>query len=60
MRLMLDLVIGINAMAGIVGLMIRHFRRNRRHPELTHLEYQEKLRRQNQELDEERERMGLH
>lgn len=62
MRIALDLVVGINAAAGVVGLMVRHFRRSRRAASeagLTHSEYQAKLRRENNEIDDERKRLGL-
>lgn len=60
MRLMLDLIVGINAMAGVIGLTIRHLRRSRRAQEaLEHEEYQALLRHRLDELDKDTKRLGL-
>jgi hypothetical protein len=53
-RDVLALVIGLNALAGLVGFGLRWFRGQRR---LSHVEYQERLRRENEELDRTREEL---
>ena len=53
-RLVIDLVVGINAIAGIVGFGLRHYLKRRR---LTHAEYQAQLLRENHELDQLQQRI---
>jgi hypothetical protein len=47
-RVALDLFVGLNALAGLVGFTLRFVNKKRR---VSHLEYQEQLRRENEELD---------
>ncbi len=52
-RDVLAVVVGVNALAGLCGFLIK---RTRREP--THAEYQERLRRENLEIDRMREEMS--
>ena len=54
LRLIIELLVGVNALAGIAGLTLR--RRRRR--ELSHEEYLAQLRAQNEELDRELEKLN--
>ena len=54
-RVALDLFIGANAIAGLVGFGLR-MRSKRR--ALSHQEYQEQLRRENEELERLRREIG--
>lgn len=55
MRIVLDLVIGINAIAGIIGFALRkNFRAKRQN----HLDYIAQLREENEQLDQEIKRLG--
>jgi hypothetical protein len=47
-RIALDLFVGLNALAGVVGFTLRFLSKKRR---VSHLEYQEQLRRENEELE---------
>jgi LPXTG-motif cell wall-anchored protein len=53
LRLIIELLVGVNALAGIAGLTLRR----RRKRELSHEEYLAQLRAQNEELDRELERL---
>lgn len=47
-RIALDLFVGLNALAGIVGFTLRFVNKKRT---VSHLEYQDQLRRENDELE---------
>jgi hypothetical protein len=47
-RIALDLFVGLNALAGIAGFTLRFLNKKRR---VSHLEYQDQLRRENDELE---------
>jgi hypothetical protein len=53
LRLVVELLVGVNALAGLIGLTWRR----RRQRALTHEEYVARLRAENEELDRERERI---
>lgn len=54
MRVLLDLVIGINAVAGILGFALRRHIKEKR---LSHQDYISQLHRENAELDEEAKKL---
>jgi hypothetical protein len=54
-RDVLALVVGLNALAGLAGFGLRWYRGQRR---VSHAEYQERLRRENEELDRARDELA--